>query len=231
MGWGEGMEQVAAYLNAKPNADQLYVAATPSQTLLPYFAGTGENFYTNDIAFRADYVVLYLAQIQRLAPSPEIVRYFENRQPEKIIIIHQVPYAKIYPGPKYILTALPPQAVPLNLGLDNVLRLAGYEIPFHPSQFQLTLYWHALAPLADNYTISIRAQAADGRLLLQQDQWPVNGLLPTGQWRQGDYVADTHTLDLSPAQRSVLSQFEIVVYDAITGQTLGPPLTINNQQQ
>ncbi|MCP4372070.1 MAG: hypothetical protein GY797_28720, partial [Deltaproteobacteria bacterium] len=55
MGWGEGMEQVAAYLNTKPDAENLYVASTPSQTLLPYFAGTGENFYTNDIAFRADY--------------------------------------------------------------------------------------------------------------------------------------------------------------------------------
>ncbi|HXV98861.1 MAG TPA: hypothetical protein VEC93_10595, partial [Anaerolineae bacterium] len=78
MGWGEGMEQVAAYLNQKPEAEKLYVASTPSQTLLPYFAGTGENFYTNDIAFRADYVVLYLAQMQRLAPSPEIVHYFES---------------------------------------------------------------------------------------------------------------------------------------------------------
>jgi Na+/phosphate symporter len=86
MGWGEGMEQVADYLNTKPNANEMYVASTPSQTLLPYFAGTGENFYTNDIAFRADYVVLYLAQMQRLAPSPEIVRYFLAQEPEEIII-------------------------------------------------------------------------------------------------------------------------------------------------
>ena len=61
VGWGEGMEQVAAYLNQKPNAEKLYVASTPSQTLLPYFKGQGENFYTNDIALRADYVVIYRA--------------------------------------------------------------------------------------------------------------------------------------------------------------------------
>jgi hypothetical protein len=233
LGWGEGMEQVAAYLNTKPHADELYVASTPSQTLLPYFAGTGENFYTNDIAFRADYVVLYVAQMQRLAPSPDIVRYFESQQPEKIITIHDVTYAKIYPGPKYILADIPPQATPLNIGLDNILRLAGYEILTSQSEtqpFKLTLYWHALAPLETNYTVSLRARTKDNRLLVQQDHWPLNGLLPTSQWRQGDYITDIHTLDLDPAQISQINHFEIVLYNTQTGQTLGPPITINNHQ-
>lgn len=235
MGWGEGMEQAAAYLNSKPDAQNLYVASTPSQTLLPYFKGTGENFYTNDIALRADYVVLYLAQRQRLAPSPEIVRYFEAQTPEKIITIKGIPYAKIYPGPKLILSDIPPQATPANIGLDNILRLAGYQLPNVPSatadnQLPITLYWQALAPISQDYTISIRARAAGGALLTQQDQWPVDGLLPTSQWRQGDYVVDTHLLKLSAEQAAQLSHFEIVVYNAQTGQTLGPPLTINNEQ-
>lgn len=235
MGWGEGMEQAAAYLNSKPDAQNLYVASTPSQTLLPYFKGTGENFYTNDIALRADYVVLYLAQRQRLAPSPEIVRYFEAQKPEKIITIKGIPYAKIYPGPKLILSDIPPQATPANIGLDNILRLAGYQLPNARSsttnnQLPITLYWHALAPISQDYTISVRARAAGGALLAQQDQWPVDGLLPTSQWRQGDYVVDTHSLKLSAEQAAQFSHFEIVVYNAQTGQTLGPPLTINNEQ-
>jgi len=232
MGWGEGMEQVAAYLNSKPNAQNLYVASTPSQTLLPYFAGTGENFYTNDVALRADYVVLYLAQMQRLAPSPEIVRYFQSQTPEKVITIKGVPYAKIYPGPKLILSDIPPDATPANIGLDNVMRLAGYKLPdskLNTQNSKLTLYWHALAPISKNYTISVRARTADGRLLAQQDQWPVGGLLPTSQWRQGDYVVDTHTLEI-PAGTPGVNHFEIVVYNAGTGQPLGPPITINNEQ-
>ncbi len=229
MGWGEGMEQVAAYLNQKPKAQQLYVASTPSQTLLPYFAGTGENFYTNDIAFRADYVVLYLAQMQRLAPSPEIVHYFEAQAPEKIITIHDVIYAKIYPGPKLILADIPPTATPANIGLGDILRLAGYKIQNLKSKIQnptLTLYWHALARLRDNYTISVRARAADDRLLAQQDRWPINGLLPTTLWRQGDYVTDSYTLGLLLAEREQIDHFEVVVYNAETGETLGPPITL-----
>ncbi|MBI1879692.1 MAG: hypothetical protein HYR94_15970 [Chloroflexi bacterium] len=229
MGWGEGMEQVAAYLNTKPNADHLYVASTPSQTLLPYFAGTGENFYTNDIALRADYVVLYLAQMQRLAPSPEIVTYFQAQPPEKIITIQDVPYAKIYPGPKFILADIPADAISINIGLGDVIRLAGYTLQSPTPNLQsptLTLYWHALAPLLTNYTISVRARAADGRLLAQHDSWPVNGLLPTTLWRQGDYVIDTYTLDIPPASRTQLDHFEIVVYNAETTEPLGAPLTL-----
>ncbi|MEW5960923.1 MAG: glycosyltransferase family 39 protein [Chloroflexota bacterium] len=241
MGWGEGMEQAAAYLNTKPNAERLYVAATPAQTLLPYFAGTGENFYTNDIALRADYVVLYLPQMQRLAPSPEIVNYFQAQSPEKTVTIKGVTYAKIYPGPKFILSDIPADVTPINIGLDNLIRLAGYKIsnptPLRAGDYslqapasQLTLYWHALAPLTADYTVSVRARAAGGRLLAQQDSWPVDGLLPTSQWRQGDYVTDAHTLTLAESGLGQVNEFEIVVYNLDSGETLGPPIVLKAEQ-
>ncbi len=227
MGWGEGMEQVAAYLNTRPNADQLYVAATPSQTLLPFFVGRGENFYTNDIALRADYVVLYVSQLQRLAPSPEIVRYYQAQSPEMEITIQGVPYAKIYRNTRRILADIPPTATPVNLGLADKIRLAGYAIT--PNQPEITLYWHALAPLAEDYTVSVRGYTAAGERLAQQDQWPVNGLLPTRQWRQGDYVADAHRLDIPAERARDLATFEIVVYNAATGQPLGAPIKIAHE--
>jgi hypothetical protein len=62
--------------------------------------------------------------------------------------------------------------------------------------------------------------------LAQQDSWPVNGLLPTTLWRQGDYVADTYSLKISPADRAQLNHFEVVVYNADTGETLGSPITL-----
>lgn len=218
MGWGEGMEQVAAYLNAKPNAADLYVASTPSQTLLPYFAGTGENFYTNDIAFRADYVVLYLAQRQRLAPSPEIVRYFQSQPPEHTVEIHGVEYAHIYPTEKRILAEMPPDATPLNVGVGEVMRLAGYDL----TTTELRLYWHALAPIERNYTVSFRARAADDTLLHQHDRWPVEGLVPTSLWRVNDYVVDAYQWNASPE----VAYFEVVVYHQPSGETPGAPITI-----
>jgi hypothetical protein len=131
--------------------------------------------------------------------------------------------------PKLILTDIPAGTIPINIGLGDVMRLAGYRFPpptAHPQSPTVTLYWQALAPLLTNYTISVRAYAVDGRLLAQHDTWPVNGLLPTTLWRQGDYVTDTYPLDIPPADRTQLDHFEVVVYNAETTQSLGPPITL-----
>jgi hypothetical protein len=63
-------------------------------------------------------------------------------------------------------------------------------------------------------------------VLVQQDSWPVDGLLPTSHWRQGDYVADTHTLEIPEDEVGQLDHFEIVVYNQETGQILGPPIIL-----
>jgi 4-amino-4-deoxy-L-arabinose transferase-like glycosyltransferase len=244
VGWGEGMEQVAAYLNQRPDADRAYVAAVPAQTLLPYFRGTGENFYTNDVALRADYVILYVSQVQRLAPSPEIVHYFLGMRPEHTVDVLGVPYAWIYPGPKLISADVPSQATLTNVGLGDQLRLAGYLIAHQEvvdsaensgssspvpggqtvSHLEVTLFWHALARMADDYTISVRLVAPDGRWLAQHDSWPAGGLLPTSQWRQADYVEDIHTLQVPPD--ATVDRVQVVVYDAANGQPLGAPIEL-----
>jgi hypothetical protein len=220
VGWGEGMEQVAAYLNQQPGAERLYVASVPSQTLLPFFKGTGENLYTNDVALRADRVVLYISEVQRLAPSPEIVRYFRAMEPEHTVYVEGAPYAWIYPGPKLITADVPPDAKLANVGLGDQLRLAGYRISDH----QITLYWHALAKMDTDYTVSVRLVGQDGGWLAQGDCWPANGLLPTSQWRQGDYVKDDHTL--AAAAGAVVDHVQVVVYNAASGKPLGAPIDL-----
>jgi 4-amino-4-deoxy-L-arabinose transferase-like glycosyltransferase len=240
VGWGEGMEEAAAYLNRRSDADQLYVASVPAQTFLPYFKGTGENFYTNDVALRADYVVLYVSQMQRLAPSPEIVRHFLAMDPEHTVHVLGAPYARIYPGPKLITTEIPPDATLTNVGFGDQLRLAGYQIANQqisksanqqaPSSqplihnLEIVLYWQALVPMRSDYTVSVRVVAPDGTWLAQHDGWPGGGLLPTSQLRQGDYVRDVHTLEVPPG--ATVDRVQVVVYDAESGEALGAPLDL-----
>jgi 4-amino-4-deoxy-L-arabinose transferase-like glycosyltransferase len=229
VGWGEGMEQAAAYLNQRPDADQLYVAAVPAQTFLPYFQGRGENFYTNDVALRADYVVLYVSQVQRLAPSPEIVRYFQAMEAEHTVYVRGVPYAWIYPGPKLITSDVPSAITLSNVGFGDQLRLAGFQIskPDSPaSSLEAVLYWHALAPMSTDYTVSVRLVAPNGTWVVQHDGWPAGGLLPTSQWRLGDYVRDAHSLALPASVASGEYAFQVVVYDATTGAALNEPFTV-----
>ncbi len=248
VGWGEGMEEAAAYLNRRSDADQLYVASVPAQTFLPYFKGTGENFYTNDVALRADYVILYVSQMQRLAPSPEIVRHFLAMDPEHTVHVLGAPYARIYPGPKLITTEVPPDATLTNVGFGDRLRLAGYRVPNQqiskstnqqisestdqqaPSSQplihnpEIVMYWQALVPMKSDYTVSVRVVAPDGTWLAQHDGWPGGGLLPTSQLRQGDYVKDVHTLEVPPG--ATVDRVQVVVYDAESGEALGAPLDL-----
>ena len=90
----------------------------------------------------------------------------------------------------------------------------------------IVLYWHALAPMSTDYTASVRVVAADGAWLAQHDSWPANGLLPTSQWRQGDYVRDEHSLTLPPDVAPGQYAVQIVVYDAATGAALNEPQTV-----
>lgn len=245
VGWGEGMEQVGAYLNAQPNADELYVAAVPFQTLQPYFRGRGENFYTNDVALRADYVVIYRAQQQRLAPSPEIVNTYLQREPAHVVEIFNVPYAWIYPNTPLITRSMPPTATPVNLGFGYVMRLAGYDIEPDNGGLDVDLYWHALpgieaavGPCVEqqveyftatvcprlDYSVSLRLVGADGQTLAQHDSWPANGLLPTSSWRVGDYVQDRHVLALPPDVPPGSYSLAVVVYESESGTVLAGPL-------
>lgn len=245
VGWGEGMEQVAAYLNRKPNAKDLYVASTPSQTLLPYFAGTGENFYTNDIALRADYVVIYRAQQQRLAPSPEIVREYLSREPETVIKIKGVPYAWVYPNTPLIFADVPDWGMLANIGFGDAMRLAGYHLEPQKNSLGVDLFWHALPAIETatgpcveqtveyftatvcprlDYTISVRLVSAAGDVVAQHDSPPANGLLPTSQWRVDDYVQDHHTLSLPADLPSGEYTLSVVVYQSDTGAVLAGPV-------
>lgn len=99
VGWGEGMDRVAQYLNTKPDAANLTVAAR--------WYGYMTDFVGKAIAFdrpgrwtRADYMVLYIQQTQRMIdPTPGVIRYFQRLQPEHVITLSGIEYAHIYRSP------------------------------------------------------------------------------------------------------------------------------------
>ena len=49
-----------------------------------------------DFLKRADYVVLYINQIPRQLPNPEILGYFEQLTPDQVVKIDRLEYAWIY---------------------------------------------------------------------------------------------------------------------------------------
>ncbi len=101
IGWGEGLDQAARYLNGKPDAEKLRVASWyPDGPFSYIFAG--ETLQRDLPASpeemqKSDYVVLYAHQWQRQLPSQEFLDFFAAQTPEKVIYVDGIEYARIYP--------------------------------------------------------------------------------------------------------------------------------------
>jgi hypothetical protein len=98
MGWGEGMDLAARYLNQKEDAAYLRVATWGIPGFAPLFKGQTEELTEHNLA-TADYAVLYISDVQQ--ESPGTATLYGQQQPEHVAQIHGVDYAWIYPNVHY----------------------------------------------------------------------------------------------------------------------------------
>jgi hypothetical protein len=102
IGWGEGLDQAARYLNQMPNASNLRVLSWYPDGCFSYIfqghtLGTPPEWEeTRALIGEVDYAVLYINQWQRRLPFPEMLRYFEKQRPEQVVVINGIEYAQVY---------------------------------------------------------------------------------------------------------------------------------------
>lgn len=119
--------------------------------------------------------------------------------------------------------SLPPTtpANPLAISANSApLALDGYTLNTTDSQLDLTLVWQADGAAARPYTVFTQLLDANGTLVAQQDNWPVNGQWPPTCWRDGDRVPDPYAIDLPPELPSGEYALVVGMYDALTGERL-----------
>lgn len=185
IGWGEGFDQVAAFLNGLPDAAETTVLAGPWSTPFAYFydgtsltaayvserGGSGANGTVRggDPLLQwsmADYRVVYVSEEQRgMIPEP-LLEYFSTRTPVMSVTIQGLEYARLYdirdkPLPEAYLSA---DTVATDWG--GMLRLVAYELPAHSvepgASLPLTVYVQALDPAAlGSDRLRLRAQIVD----------------------------------------------------------------------
>lgn len=135
VGWGEGMDQVATYLNARPNPDKLMVAARFGK----YMVGFRGNIILLDTTWQwlhADYVVFYVQQVQKmLEPSPGVIRYFQRQTPEHVVRLGGIDYAWIYAKPVQY------PADPSLSQMPGKATLLGYSWQQVGDQMQVKVVW------------------------------------------------------------------------------------------
>jgi hypothetical protein len=91
----------------------------------------------------------------------------------------------------------PPPAHPVNVDLDDQIRLLGYDLQPDPSgDYRLTLWWKALRPPDDRYAVFVHVLNQSGQRVWQHDSEPLDGLFPTIEWPVERPIPDQRTLDI-----------------------------------
>ena len=93
VGWGEGLEQAAAYLNAQPSAERLAATTAYASVLRPLFRGSTRYYLGQG---PTDYFVLYTNVAQRQQIPGPVRSAMQAGEPEFTAYIQGVPYAWVY---------------------------------------------------------------------------------------------------------------------------------------
>lgn len=95
---------------------------------------------------------------------------------------------------------------PVSVNFGDQVQLVRYELSgsglLPGSDLKVTLYWQALRPVSEEYTVFVHLRGQDGSLVSQDDYPPLKNLYPTYYWSEGQTVPDPRTLsipgDLAP---------------------------------
>ncbi len=123
----------------------------------------------------------------------------------------------------------PENSVQIDFGQQ--LHLFGYDAPTEitGSQLAVTLYWQAVEPDGQNYTIFMHLVDNQGNLVAQADGPPQNGRYPTALMEPGEQILDKHLFTLPEDIPGGAYQILMGVYHPETGTRL-PAVNTNNER-
>jgi hypothetical protein len=249
IGWGEGLDQAAKYLNELNPKEPVQVAAWYSAQFAPYYHGPTIDLSSQEAALTADYAVFYINQVQRGFPSGEILHYFRQREPLHVVKLGGIEYAWIYKGPVIGPEPETEVSLPVEAILGGGAKLYGIDLPvsevpadvFTGSDEQagdapylgygeklqglpVTLYWETINAIDTNHgktNVYIRLVDGQGNSWGQVDRLILAGLWRTNRWHPGYFLRDEYKLPVDPATPPGLYHLEIGLYDFETGQNYG----------
>ena len=117
------------------------------------------------------------------------------------------------------------------INFGQQFQLFGYDAPSQvtATQFEVSLYWQALEPDGQSYTIFIHLVDEHGNLVAQADGPPQNGRYPTSILEPGEEILDSHLFSFPEDLQSGVYQILMGVYHPETGIRL-PALNSNNER-
>lgn len=198
VGWGEGLEQAGAYIDAQVNGCDYPVATWFDQLIDPFVCAHVVRLREVSQPGRVDYAVLYIDQVQR-NNEPEATRLLRTEGTRvHAVEIHGVPYAEVYQLPR-------PVSHTVQASFDNIA-LQGYTLATDGLRssgvITLTTQWQAFNSPGRDYMLFVYLFDAAGNRIAQIDVPPAGPHNPTSGWNRGQYAIWYHPIpvpaDLPP---------------------------------
>jgi len=213
IGWGEGLEQAADWLNQQPNIDDTLVATTLKEPLGYYLRPrTRVMLPQKDIPAKTSYLVVYVRNIQEAAPAPPFDQFYGRVAPLHVVEIHGVPYAWIY-------QVAPPVAQVAPADFGSQLHLRGFALEPREGEanaYSLQLFWQMLDAATTDYAVFVHVIGPNGQRYAQIDP-----RVPTSRLGAQRYITTDVPLQLPPDAPAGTYRLVIGSYDPATGQRLG----------
>ena len=117
-----------------------------------------------------------------------------------------------------------PLPTPTSFNFGDKIALLGYDFDRRTAApgetLCLTLYWEALAPLEESYTVFVHVLGEKAQMWAIGDGVPVKGQAPTFTWQPGQTVTDSHDLTLDQNTPPGVYDVEVGLYLLETNERL-----------
>lgn len=148
---------------------------------------------------------------------------------ESLLIVYRVPAANLphLASPISILSRggefLQPQKIARDK-FGDAIELLGYSVnaaDVAKRNLEVTLFFHALAPMNEDYTFSLKVRDAKERVWGQEDKWAGNNSYATTRWSPGDVVVEKFYPGLNACAPAGEYRITVEAYNPQTSTVLG----------
>jgi len=222
VGWGEGLEQAAHYLNSLPEAETLTVSSWYGDIFHPYSVAQQASFSDDGRSqLAADYVVFYINQIQRQKPYAGLVDYFRAGKPVFVVGPESAEYMAELPNteqhtPKLhwveVYKAPAAQSASGAPKVEGIAQLLAYKIEgtrlaetkmartvsesLLQNDLAVTLFFRVLGPLPPETKFGVALVPTTATENSRWGQWQLTEA--KGEWHEGEIIEWHGVLTLPP---------------------------------
>jgi hypothetical protein len=228
VGWGEGLDQAAQYLNLREDGADLRVTSELGDGFAPFFIGETRPWRKksdSDIMpwHTTDYAVLYISELKTNTPNEATARYFRSLEPQHTVRLKGIEYAWIYETPKDIPDEVVPAQQVRRVQLGDSILFLGYDLDLSnvaTDEIGVNLYWQCLRAMKESYLVYLKLVNSVYHVWGQADGIPLGGQLATNWWQEGIVVRDPWEIEILPGTPPGVYQVEVILYDAESQQAL-----------